>query len=61
MKKVLKVVFIILAIMLLLCLASIWISYNWLTVSSFNVTSDKDLSSLSDNPDFGSARSLFLQ
>lgn len=41
MKKVLKVVFIILAIMLLLCLASIWISYNWLTVSRFTVTSDK--------------------
>ena len=41
MKKAVKILLIIIAIMVLACLASIWISYNWLTVSDFTVTSTK--------------------
>lgn len=41
MKKVLKILLIIIAILFLACLVSIWISYNWLTVSDFTVTSNK--------------------
>lgn len=41
MKKAVKILFIIIAILILACLISIWISYNWLTVSDFTVTSSK--------------------
>ena len=41
MKKVIKVLFLVLLILILLCLIDIWISYNWLTVSNFTVTSSK--------------------
>lgn len=41
MKKVIKIIFGILAVLILLCLISVWISYNWLTVSDFTVTSGK--------------------
>ena len=41
MKKVVKILLIIIAILVLVCLISIWISYNWLTVSDFTVTSSK--------------------
>lgn len=41
MKKAIKIIFGILAVLVLLCLISIWISYNWLTVSDFTVTSNK--------------------
>ena len=41
MKKVVKILLIIIAILFLACLVSIWISYNWLTVSDFTVTSSK--------------------
>lgn len=41
MKKVIKIIFGILAVLILLCLISVWISYNWLTVSGFIVTSGK--------------------
>lgn len=41
MKKVIKIIFGILAVLILLCLISVWISYNWLTVSDFIVTSGK--------------------
>ena len=40
-KKVIKVLFLVLLILILLCLIDIWISYNWLTVSNFTVTSSK--------------------
>lgn len=43
MKKVVKILLIIIAILFLACLISIWISYNWLTVSEFTVTSSKVL------------------
>lgn len=41
MKKIIKRLVIILFILILACLASIWISYNWLTVSHFTVQSSK--------------------
>lgn len=41
MKKIVKILFIIIAILFLACLTSIWLSYNWLTVSNFTVTSNK--------------------
>ena len=41
MKKVLKIVLAVFLILILACLVSIWISYNWLTVTNFTVTSDK--------------------
>lgn len=41
MKKIIKILVIILFILILACLASIWISYNWLTVSHFTVQSSK--------------------
>lgn len=41
MKKVIKILVIILFILILACLASIWVSYNWLTVSHFTVQSSK--------------------
>lgn len=41
MKKVLKILLIIIPVLLLACLTSIWLSYNWLTVSNFTVTSSK--------------------
>lgn len=41
MKKVLKIVLAVFIILILACLVSIWISYNWLTVTDFTVTSDK--------------------
>lgn len=41
MKKVVKILLIIISILFLACLVSIWISYNWLTVSDFTVTSSK--------------------
>lgn len=40
-KKVLKIVLAVFIILILACLVSLWISYNWLTVSSFTVSSDK--------------------
>ena len=40
-KKVLKIVLAVFIFLILACLVSLWISYNWLTVSSFTVTSDK--------------------
>lgn len=41
MKKIVKILLIIIAILFLACLTSIWLSYNWLTVSNFTVTSSK--------------------
>ena len=41
MKKVVKILLIIIAILVLVCLISIWISYKWLTVSDVTVTSSK--------------------
>ena len=41
MKKVIKVLLIAVIILIFLCIIDIWISYNWLTVSSFTVTSSK--------------------
>lgn len=41
MKKFLKVILIILVILIIFCLVNIWVSYNWLTVSNFTVSSDK--------------------
>ena len=41
MKKIIKILVIILFILILACLASIWVSYNWLTVSHFTVQSSK--------------------
>ena len=41
MKKVIKILVIILSILILACLASIWVSYNWLTVTLFTVWSSK--------------------
>ena len=41
MKKVIKVLLIAVIILIFLCLIDIWISYNWLTVSNFTVTSSK--------------------
>lgn len=41
MKKIIKILVIILSILILACLASIWVSYNWLTVSHFTVQSSK--------------------
>ena len=41
MKKVLKIVLAVFLILILACLVSIWISYNWLIVTNFTVTSDK--------------------
>ena len=41
MKKVIKILVIILSILILACLASIWVSYNWLTVTHFTVRSSK--------------------
>ena len=41
MKKIIKILVIILFILILACLASIWISYNWLTVTHFTVRSSK--------------------
>lgn len=40
-KKVLKIVLAVFFILILACLVSIWISYNWLTITDFTVTSDK--------------------
>ena len=41
MKKTIKRLVIILFILILACLASIWVSYNWLTVTHFTVRSSK--------------------
>ena len=41
MKKAVKILLIIIAILALACFVSVWISYNWLTVSYFTVTSSK--------------------
>ena len=41
MKKIVKILLIIIAILLLACLTSIWLSYNWLTISNYTVTSSK--------------------
>ena len=41
MKKIIKILVIILLILILACLASIWVSYNWLTVTHFTVRSSK--------------------
>lgn len=41
MKKIVKILLIIIAILFLVCLTSIWLSYNWLTVSNYTVTSSK--------------------
>ena len=41
MKKIVKILFIIIAILFLACLTSIWLSYNWPTVSNYTVTSSK--------------------
>lgn len=41
MKKVVKILLIVISILFLACLVSIWISYNWLTVSDFTVASSK--------------------
>lgn len=41
MKKILKILLIIIAVLVLACLISLWLSYNWLTVSKFTVTDDK--------------------
>ena len=41
MKKIIKILVIILSILILACLASIGVSYNWLTVSHFTVQSSK--------------------
>lgn len=41
MKKVIKVLLIAVIFLFLIVLIDIWISYNWLTVSSFTVTSSK--------------------
>lgn len=41
MKKIIKILVIILFILILACLASIWVSYNWLTVTHFTVRSSK--------------------
>ena len=41
MKKIIKILVIIFFILILACLASIWISYNWLTVTHFTVRSSK--------------------
>lgn len=41
MKKVLKVVLSVIIILMLVSLISIWVSYNWLTVSYFTVTDSK--------------------
>ena len=41
MKKTIKILVIIFFILILACLASIWISYNWLTVTHFTVRSSK--------------------
>lgn len=40
-EKIIKILVIILFILILACLASIWVSYNWLTVSHFTVQSSK--------------------
>ena len=41
MKKIIKRLVIILFILILACLVSIWVSYNWLTVTHFTVRSSK--------------------
>ena len=41
MKKTIKILVIIFFILILACLASIWVSYNWLTVTHFTVRSSK--------------------
>ena len=41
MKKIIKILVIIFFILILACLASIWVSYNWLTVTHFTVRSSK--------------------
>ena len=41
MKKIIKRLVIIFFILILACLASIWISYNWLTVTHFTIRSSK--------------------
>lgn len=41
MKKIVKILLIIIAILFLVCLTSIWLSYNWPTVSNYTVTSSK--------------------
>ena len=41
MKKKVKILLIIISILFFACLVSIWISYNWLTVSEFTVASSK--------------------
>ena len=40
-KKAIKILFVTLLVLILACLISVWISYNWLTVSKFTVTSSK--------------------
>lgn len=39
--RVIKVVLAVITISILICLISIWVSYNWLTVSYFTVTDSK--------------------
>lgn len=41
MKKAIKILLIMILILLFACIISIWLSYNWLTVSNFTVTSSK--------------------
>lgn len=41
MKKILKIALAVIIILILMCLISIWVSYNWLTVSYFTVTDSK--------------------
>ena len=41
MKKTIKILVIIFFILILACLASIWVSYDWLTVTHFTVRSSK--------------------
>ena len=40
-KKVIRAMYVALLALIIVCLISIWISYNWLTVSEFTVTSSK--------------------
>ena len=41
MKRIIKILLILSAILLLLCLFSIWLSYNWLSVTNYTVQSSK--------------------
>ena len=68
MKKVIKVLLIAVIILIFLCLIDIWISYNWLTVSNFTVTSSKIsepfrivLGSDLHNHEFGSSNAKLVE